>query len=87
MVCKNAVKIHKTLPGVRKTQTGGWQLCIQYSSTAHSGIIPVILGQFLHILRTSSVVPQLSAIAKSQKKHRIVTKGELGYTLIPAMHT
>ena len=61
-------------------------LIMQYGSTAYLGMTQVVSGQFPRIENV-----QCRDTAKHNceepKEHHNLTKGELGYTLIPALHT
>ena len=57
----------------------------QYSSTVHLGMTQVVSGQFPRIenIRRNAMAKHNS---KEPKEHHSSTKGELGYTMISAMH-
>ena len=59
---------------------------MQYGSTAYLGMTRVVLGQFpcIENIQRGNTAKHDS---EEPKQHHNSTKGELGYTLIPALHT
>ena len=58
----------------------------QYGSNQYLGMTRVVSGQFPHIeyVRRGDTAKHNR---EEPKEHHNLTKGELGYTLIPALHT